>query len=85
MAKIKAVVVKKFRNKYSKNIHNAGEIIEIKQNRLDEINSAGHGVLVEPIEVEETLEDPTEDPPAGEEPPTEDEKDEDKPPKTKKK
>lgn len=86
--KIKAVVVKKFRNKYSKTIHNAGDILELSPTRLVEINSTGHGVLVEQIDVGATLTDPPEDSPAGEEPPTdppEDEKDKDKPPKNKKK
>jgi len=71
--KIKAVVVKKFRNKYSKTIHEAGDILDLSPTRLAEINSAGHGVLVEEIDVEATLAD------------VEPENVKDKPPKTKKK
>lgn len=55
--KIKAVVVKKFRNKYSKKVHKAGDILDLSPTRLAEINSAGHGVLVEEIDVEATLAD----------------------------
>ena len=69
--KIKAVVVKRFRNKYSKTIHEAGDILDLSPARLAEINSAGHGVLVEQIDVEATLVDA--------------EPKKDKPPKTKKK
>ena len=69
--KIKAVVVKKFRNKYSKTIHEAGDVLDLSPTRLAEINSAGHGVLVEEIDVEATLADA--------------EPKNDKPPKTKKK
>ena len=71
--KIKAVVVKKFRNKYSKTIHEAGDILDLSPARLAEINSAGHGVLVEEIDVEATLAD------------AEPENVKDKPPKNKKK
>ena len=69
--KVKAVVVKRFRNKYSKSIHKAGDVLDLSPDRLAEINSAGHGVLVEQIDVEATLVDA--------------EPKKDKPPKTKKK
>lgn len=71
--KIKAVVVKKFRNKYSKSIHKVGDVLDLSPDRLAEINSAGHGVLVEEIDVEATLAD------------VEPENVKDKPPKNKKK
>lgn len=78
--KIKAVVVKRFRNKFSKVIHKAGDVIEVTPNRLAEINSAGHGVLAEEIDVEATLADAetSVDPSA-------DAEKKDKPPKNKKK
>lgn len=47
--KIKCKVLKKFRNKYSKAIHKKDDIVEIKEGRLKEINSAGYGKLVEEI------------------------------------
>lgn len=50
MAKIKVEVIREFRNKYSKSLHKRGDLLTISKNRLREINSAGHGDLVEPVE-----------------------------------
>lgn len=43
---MKVRVIKQFKNKYSKKIHKVGDILDISNNRLKEINSAGHGELV---------------------------------------
>lgn len=42
-------VVKQFRDKYTKTLHKAGDIIEISNERYEEINSTSHGVLVREI------------------------------------
>lgn len=39
-------VVKKFRDKYTKKIHEVGEEIEVTKERYEEINSTAHGILV---------------------------------------
>ena len=44
---MKATVVSKFRDKYSKDIYEEGEIIEVSKERFVEINSTPYGVLVE--------------------------------------
>lgn len=46
---MKVKVLKRFRNKYSKNIHEANEIIDVSEKRYKEINSTKHGNLVEEI------------------------------------
>lgn len=46
---MKVKVLRKFKNKYSKNIHEVGEILDISEKRFKEINSTKHGVLVEKI------------------------------------
>lgn len=48
--KVKVRVVRTFRNKYSKSLHKAGDLLTISPKRMEEINSAGHGRLVEPVE-----------------------------------
>lgn len=47
---MKAKVLMKFRNKYSKKVHLKGEEIEISEERFKEVNEAGHGKLLEKIE-----------------------------------
>ena len=50
---VKAKVLRTFKNKYSKKKHKKGEVLTISESRFDEINDAGHGKLVELIEVVE--------------------------------
>lgn len=53
MAKEKKVTVKvlrTFRNKYSKSLHKKGDLLSISRKRMEEINAAGHGKLVEPVD-----------------------------------
>jgi len=45
--KVKARVLRTFRNKYSKSLHKAGDLLTISAQRMEEINSAGYGKLVE--------------------------------------
>ena len=47
---MKAKVLRKFRDKYTKEIYETGQIIDITHERYEEINSTAHGVLVEAIE-----------------------------------
>lgn len=49
---MQAEVIKKFINKYSKSLHKKGDLLDISENRFEEINSAGHGKLVKKIEVD---------------------------------
>ncbi len=44
-------VIKQFKDKYTKTLHKAGDIIEISNERYEEINSTSHGVLVKAVEV----------------------------------
>lgn len=46
---MKVKVVNRFINKYSKKIHEVGEILDISEKRFEEINSTSFGVLVEEI------------------------------------
>lgn len=55
--KIKVEVLKRFRNKFSKAVVHPGEVIEVSENRLVQINSAGYGELVRRIEVKDSGED----------------------------
>ena len=53
MAKEDKVTVKAlrtFRNKYSKSLHLKGDVLSISRMRMEEINSAGHGELVELVD-----------------------------------
>lgn len=47
--KVKVRVLRTFRNKYSKSLHKRGDLLVISEKRIQEINSAGHGKLVEPV------------------------------------
>lgn len=47
---MKAKVIRRFKNKYSKKVHEEGEILDISDKRLEEINSTSYGVFVEEIE-----------------------------------
>lgn len=48
---MKVKVLSKFRDKYTKEIYETGQIIDITHERYEEINSTAHGVLVEKIQV----------------------------------
>lgn len=48
--KITVRVLRTFRNKYSKSLHKKGDLLSISRKRMEEINSAGHGVLVELVD-----------------------------------
>lgn len=52
--KVKVRVLRTFRNKYSKSLHKAGDLLTISLKRMEEINSAGFGELVELVEETET-------------------------------
>lgn len=43
-------VLRKFRDKYTKEVYEKGDIIEVTNERYEEINSTAHGVLVKAIE-----------------------------------
>lgn len=43
-------VLKRFKDKYTKKIYEIGEIIEVTNERYEEINSTAHGVLVEKLD-----------------------------------
>jgi len=47
---MKVKVLRKFRDKYTKEIYETGQIIDITHERYEEINSTAHGVLVEKIQ-----------------------------------
>ena len=47
---MKARVVKKFVDKYTKQIYEIGQIIDITHERYEEINSTAHGILVEKLD-----------------------------------
>lgn len=46
---MKAKVKRNFVNKYSKNLHEKGDILEISEKRFEEINSTKYGILVEKV------------------------------------
>lgn len=48
--KIKVKVLQTFRNKYSKSLHKRGDLLTISPSRMEEINSAGYGKLVEQVD-----------------------------------
>jgi len=48
--KITVRVLRAFRNKYSKSLHKKGDLLSISRKRMEEINSAGHGELVELVD-----------------------------------
>lgn len=43
-------VIKRFKDKKTKALHEIGNIIEVTKKRLSEINSTSYGVLVEVVE-----------------------------------
>jgi hypothetical protein len=49
--KIKVRVLISFRNKYSGSLHKRGDLLTISEKRMEEINSAGLGNLVERVKV----------------------------------
>lgn len=49
---MKVKVLRKFRDKYTKQVYDKGRIIEVANERYEEINSTAHGILVEPITVD---------------------------------
>lgn len=52
---MKVKVLKKFRDKYTKNLHKAGQEIEITNERVEEINSTSYGVFVKEIKEEKPV------------------------------
>ena len=48
---MKVKVLRRFRDKYTKQVYDKGQIIEVTNERYEEINSTAHGILVEPIAV----------------------------------
>jgi hypothetical protein len=48
--KVTVRVLRTFRNKYSKSLHKKGDLLSISRKRMEEINSAGHGELVELVD-----------------------------------
>ena len=48
--KVTVRVLRTFRNKYSKSLHHKGDLLSISRKRMEEINSAGHGELVELVD-----------------------------------
>ena len=49
---MKVKVLRKFRDKYTKQIYDKGQIIEVSNERYEEINSTAHGILVQAITVD---------------------------------
>ncbi len=47
---MKVKVLRKFRDKYTKEIYETGQIIDITHERYEEINSTAHGILVKKVE-----------------------------------
>lgn len=47
---MKAKVIKKFIDKYTKEVYEIGQIIEVTNERYEEINSTAHGILVEKLD-----------------------------------
>lgn len=48
--KVTVRVLRTFRNKYSKSLHRKGDLLSISRKRMEEINSAGYGALVELVD-----------------------------------
>ena len=48
---MKVKVLRKFRDKYTKQVYDKGRIIEVTNERYEEINSTAHGILVQAIAV----------------------------------
>lgn len=47
---MKVKVLRNFRDKYTKKLYKKGQIIDVTNERYEEINSTAHGVLVKAIE-----------------------------------
>ena len=47
---MKVKVLRRFKDKYTKKICEVGEIIEVTNERYEEINSTAHGILVEKLD-----------------------------------
>lgn len=56
---MKVKVLRRFKDKYTKQVYDKGRIIEVANERYEEINSTAHGILVQSIEEEINLEDMT--------------------------
>ena len=56
---MKVKVLRKFRDKYTKQVYDKGQIIEVTNERYEEINSTTHGILVKAIEDEINFENMT--------------------------
>lgn len=57
---MKAKVKRNFINKYSKNLHKKGDVLDISKKRFEEINATSFGILVEEIK-EKAVEEPGKD------------------------
>ncbi len=51
--KIKVEVLKPYRNKYTKSLHQAGDFLEVSEKRFEEVNGAGYGELLRKVDDEE--------------------------------
>lgn len=47
---MKVRVLRRFRDKYTKKLYKKGRIIEVTNERYEEINSTAHGILVEKLD-----------------------------------
>lgn len=47
--KIKAKVLRTFRDKYSKSLHKRRDLLTISEKRMQEINSTEYGKSIEPV------------------------------------
>ena len=47
---MKVKVLRNFRDKYTKKLYKKGQIIDVTNERYEEINSTAHGILVEKVE-----------------------------------
>ena len=56
---MKVKVLRRFKDKYTKQLYDKGQIIEVSNERYEEINSTAHGILVKAIEEEINFENMT--------------------------
>ena len=47
---MKVKVLRRFKDKYTKQVYDKGQIIEVSNERYEEINSTAHGILVEKLD-----------------------------------
>lgn len=47
---MKVKVLRRFKDKYTKQVYDKGRIIEVTNERYEEINSTAHGILVEKLD-----------------------------------